>query len=371
MSQTATKTAPIERDAEPAAVSDDLLARIVTETERQVTAKANRPSPIRLRSWEEIERFAEKAARSGMVPKDFLGKPDAICIAVQMGSELGLAPMQSIQNIAVVNGRPAIWGDALPGLCRASGMCRSIREWSDGEGDALTFYCEAVRKDQALPIVAKFSVADAKRAKLWQENPTVRRKSRDGGTYEADSGPWYSYPDRMLQMRARGFALRDAFPDVLKGLLSAEEAGDIPWEDTGLSMAPPVATAAPIRTAREAINDEVPLKAAAAATPRAPRVVATAAYDTAWLAPLDEPDPAVWLGNLERVLAACTSQDEVTEAGGHVSVRNAVAKAPPDVRRRVSELLAQHFARLAPDPAQPSDGQAGEVTIEGEKYAAA
>ena len=151
--------------------------------------------------------------------------------------------MQSVQNIAVINGRPAIWGDALPGLCRASGMCKSIREWSEGEGDDQTFYCEAIRKDQSDPVVAKFSVANAKRAKLWQENPTVKRRSRDGGTYEADSGPWYSYPDRMLQMRARGFALRDAFPDVLKGLLSAEEARDIPWEDTGLSIVPPVATA--------------------------------------------------------------------------------------------------------------------------------
>jgi hypothetical protein len=35
----------------------------------------------------------------------------------------------------------------------------------------------------------------------------------------------------MLAMRARGFALRDAFPDVLKGLITAEEAQDYPAED--------------------------------------------------------------------------------------------------------------------------------------------
>jgi hypothetical protein len=109
-------------------------------------------------------------------------------------------------------------------------------------------------------------------------------------------------------------------------------------------------------------------RAAAAPMPRAARIAEKVpAYDTAWLAPLDEPNGHIWLGNLERVLAACTSQDEVTEAGGHVSVRNAVAKAPPDIRRRVSELLAQHFARLAPDPAQPSD----EVAIVGEDKIAA
>ena len=40
--------------------------------------------------------------------------------------------------------------------------------------------------------------------------------------------PWKSYPDRMLQMRARGFALRDAFADVIGGLITSEEAEDYP-----------------------------------------------------------------------------------------------------------------------------------------------
>ena len=200
-----------------------------------LTQQQQRPSPVHLRSWEEIERFAEKAAKSGMVPKDYAGKPDAIVIAVMLGAELGLAPMQVLQNIAVVNGRPAIWGDAMPALCRASGKARSIREWSEGEGDDLTFWCEAICKDDPNPIVGKFSVADAKKASLWKETPRTKKRGREGD-YEVDSGPWYSYPRRMLQMRARGFALRDAFPDVLRGLISAEEAADIPVQP--ISMAP-------------------------------------------------------------------------------------------------------------------------------------
>jgi hypothetical protein len=59
--------------------------------------------------------------------------------------------------------------------------------------------------------LVKFTVADAKKAGLWGK-----------------TGPWTQYPKRMLQMRARGFALRDAFPDVLKGLVTAEEAQDYP-----------------------------------------------------------------------------------------------------------------------------------------------
>lgn len=220
-------------DASPSSATpllDELMSRVDV-----IEAKQSRPSPIHLRTWEEIERFAQKAAGSGMVPKDYIGKPDAICIAIQMGSELGLAPMQALQNIAVVNGRPAVWGDALPALCRASGVCVYIREWHEGEGDALTYYCEAKRKDDPNPIRGQFSVADAKQAGLWQEKATATKRGRDGGTYEAPTGPWYSYRSRMLQMRARGFGLRDAFPDVLKGLITTEEANDIPFEATGLT----------------------------------------------------------------------------------------------------------------------------------------
>ena len=57
----------------------------------------------------------------------------------------------------------------------------------------------------------KFSVADAKKAHLWGRR-----------------GPWENYPERMLQMRARGFALRDSFPDALKGVITVEEAQDFP-----------------------------------------------------------------------------------------------------------------------------------------------
>ena len=43
-------------------------------------------------------------------------------------------------------------------------------------------------------------------------------------------GPWTQHPKRMRQMRARAFALRDVFPDVLCGMPVAEELQDMPKE---------------------------------------------------------------------------------------------------------------------------------------------
>jgi hypothetical protein len=51
-------------------------------------------------------------------------------------------------------------------------------------------------------------------------------EARRAGLLEK-SGPWRSYSDRMLYARAMGFALRDLFPDVLRGIGIGEEQADI------------------------------------------------------------------------------------------------------------------------------------------------
>jgi hypothetical protein len=164
---------------------------------------------LALASFDDAFRFSKMVAASDFAPKDFRGKPESCLLAIQHGSEIGLSPMQSLQNIACINGRPAIWGDAALAVAMASPVCESVTETIDGEGDSMVATCTAKRRGYEKPTVVRFSVADAKKAGLWGK-----------------SGPWTQYPRRMLQLRARGFALRDAFPDVLKGLVTAEEAQD-------------------------------------------------------------------------------------------------------------------------------------------------
>ena len=157
--------------------------------------------------------FSEMLSNSNMVPKAYQGKPQDILVCVQWGQELGLAPMQAMQNIAVINGKPSVYGDAMMALVQASPVCDDVEEYFENEGTPNPVaVCIASRKGRK-PVTVRFSVEDAKRAGLWGKQ-----------------GPWSAYPKRMMQMRARGFALRDAFPDVLKGLISAEEAQDFPDE---------------------------------------------------------------------------------------------------------------------------------------------
>ena len=170
-----------------------------------------RAGGLALQSFDDAFRFSKMVASSEFAPKDFRGKPESCLLAIQHGSELGLSPMQSLQSIAVVNGRPAVYGDAALALVQSSPACAYVREYVEGEGDNLTAVCEVQRRGYPQPTVAKFSVADAKKAGLWGK-----------------TGPWSQYPSRMLGLRARGFALRNAFADALRGLVTAEEAQDYP-----------------------------------------------------------------------------------------------------------------------------------------------
>ena len=161
----------------------------------------------------EAVQFSQMLAESSMVPKQYQGKPQDILVCVQWGYEMGLAPMQALQNIAVINGKPSVYGDAALALVQASPVCEGIDESIENEGTSNPVAVCIARRKGRNPVIARFSVEDAKRAGLWGKQ-----------------GPWQAYPKRMLQMRARGFALRDAFPDVLKGLITAEEAQDYPDE---------------------------------------------------------------------------------------------------------------------------------------------
>jgi len=157
-------------------------------------------------TFEQALTFSDILADSDLVPKDFKGKPGNCLIAMQWGAELGLKPLQALQNIAIINGRPALWGDAVIALVRNSALCEYVTESDDGG----TAVCRVKRRGESEE-VRTFSMDDAKVANLLGK-----------------AGPWTQYPKRMRQMRARAFALRDVFPDVLRGMAIAEEVMDIP-----------------------------------------------------------------------------------------------------------------------------------------------
>jgi hypothetical protein len=153
---------------------------------------------------------ASKMSGSEMVPKNYRGKPMDILIAMEMGQQVGLSMMQAVQNIAVINGKPCMYGDALLAVAQGHPSYEWIKEEPIFQGTNIVGYKCIVKRKHHDEHIYCFTIEDAKKASLWGR-----------------SGPWTQYPSRMLQMRARGFALRNTFADALQGIQTIEEAEDL------------------------------------------------------------------------------------------------------------------------------------------------
>jgi hypothetical protein len=208
-----------------------------TETkEMQIASPRGFMNP---QSVKEGMELAQWIAKSDLAPKDYKDKPQNVLIAMQMGLELGISPMQSIQNIAVINGRPSVWGDLMLAICQASPAFEWINE---NDSTAEKGVCIVKRKGME-PQRREFTLTDAATAGL-----------------KGKQGSWTTNPARMLKLRARAFALRDTFADALRGLASAEEQEDIIETTAGVMPA----------RASETKKAEIPAPAAPAAPPPPP-----------------------------------------------------------------------------------------------------
>jgi hypothetical protein len=162
-------------------------------------------------------RLATIMCDSGMVPDIYRGQPAKVFVACSWGMEIGLSFNNSLQAIAVIDGKPAIYGDAGLALVRGSGKLEDIHEYFEGEfgKDDYRAVCKVKRAGEERVHEFEFSVLDARLMGKW-DKPTRQNKP----------SVWQKYPKRMLRWRARWFALRDVFGDVLKGIGIFEEIQD-------------------------------------------------------------------------------------------------------------------------------------------------
>jgi hypothetical protein len=168
-------------------------------------------------SMRDVMNMARHYIRGAMVPRGLDGRSQIetesrVAIAIEFGLNLGLTPLQSLQSVMVTNGRPCLWGDAPMALVSQHKAFEGTKtEWAgDGDKFGCTFTVFRLVKNKSVPHAWTFTIEDAKRAGLWGK-----------------TGPWSTNPKRMLMIRARAFALRDAFPDALRGSGIAEEMEDI------------------------------------------------------------------------------------------------------------------------------------------------
>tara|TARA_R110000796_G_scaffold229663_6_gene347094 strand:+ start:1976 stop:3289 length:1314 start_codon:yes stop_codon:yes gene_type:complete len=166
-------------------------------------------------AWAMMRQLCHRFAASSMMPQDFRNSPDNVLVALVAGLPLGLSPLACVQSIAVINGRPTLYGDAPIAQVLAHQSLESIEEKATGTLKDMNREW-SIKITRKLPsgkmqsVERSFSIADAKRANLWGK-----------------TGPWSTYPDRMIFNRARAFAVRDSFADVLSGVSLAADDTEV------------------------------------------------------------------------------------------------------------------------------------------------
>lgn len=194
----------------PEAIAMDVALKKLKEaaaTKQVATFKTREDGLLVGSSFEEQYRLAKAYTASGLMPKG-LNTPEKVLVALQLCLELKLPPMTSIGKIAVINGTPSLFGDLPLALVMRSGKVASFEEewfnWLPNNSELCGARCKVSRKDIPGETVRQFTVEDAEKAGLYKNDV------------------WKKYTKRMLQLRARAWALKDTFPDVLSGISIAE-----------------------------------------------------------------------------------------------------------------------------------------------------
>lgn len=187
-----------------------------TQTAVAKTPVEMKDGMVQLNNIEGAYRYAQYVVKSGLAPKGF-DSPEKVMIAWQHGAELGMKPMQSLQHIGVINGRPGLWGKGSSAIVMNSGQVQMFEEFFEGtiEDGTLTAVCRVKRKGMDSTRTERFSMTDAKKAGLWGKNT------------------WVTYPKDMLMYKARSRAFV-IFSDILAGLPILEDIAEIPPDRTPL-----------------------------------------------------------------------------------------------------------------------------------------
>lgn len=139
-------------------------------------------------------RMAQALSQSSLLPDALRNKAPDVLTMILYGQDLGLSPMQSIQGIYVVKGKPQLSAQTWIALTRKAGHRLKVTEHT-----AQTCTVEITRGDTGEAHAETFTIEDARTAKLISND-----------TYS-------KYPKRMLLARAVSNCCRFICPEIALG----------------------------------------------------------------------------------------------------------------------------------------------------------
>jgi hypothetical protein len=176
-------------------------SRIGADVERYEPSSAGSMAVVTGGHLQAFQDWAKVVAVAGAIPDALRGKPADVFVTVMHGLDLGLRPMQALNLVYVVKGRPSLSAEGMRSLILEAGHELEV------DADDKKATVRARRKGTDRWVEASFTVEQAKKAKLSGQN-------------------WDAYTEDMLVARATVRLARRYFPDVTNGLAAVEELRD-------------------------------------------------------------------------------------------------------------------------------------------------
>jgi hypothetical protein len=167
-----------------------------------------------IQQFENAQRIAKALASSALVPKEYQGQTGLAntLVAMEIAGRMGLSPLQVMQNLHIIHGRPSWSSQFIIAMINGCGRFTPLDYNVSGEGDSLSCFAYATEiatgKELRGPVV------------------TMAMAKREGWATKSGS-KWQTMPDLMIRYRAAAFWGRLYVPEFLVGMKTQEEVVDI------------------------------------------------------------------------------------------------------------------------------------------------
>lgn len=162
-----------------------------------------------------IYKLAKMYANSTLVPSNYQRNPDNCFVAIELAGRMSVSPTLVMQNLTVVQGRPAWSGQSCIALVNGCGKFSHDLDFNfvgtPGQDD-WGCYCETIRRSDGKVLKGTLITIGLAKAEKW---------------YDKNGSKWQTIPQQMLMYRAASWFARTYCPEVLMGFSTADEAEDI------------------------------------------------------------------------------------------------------------------------------------------------
>ena len=166
---------------------------------------------LEVKSFELEQRRAGALAKSAFFPDTLKNDIASAVIVYDLANRMNISVMEVAQSIYIIYGRPSFSTSFLVARLNQSGMIRGPLKTIISD-DLQTCKCSAIDAETGEENIGMSVTMKIAKAEGW---------------IDKKGSKWVTMPELMLRKRAQSFFIKEFYPQVMFGLQTSEEVGDI------------------------------------------------------------------------------------------------------------------------------------------------